>query len=274
MSVNVYLSGNPVHDRVLKAFYDGCPEEKKLVEKFVYQPSDVAVIFGVHKSKVRVSWPRGKVFRQQREEKRDVVVLETGYVNRGDGETHHYAAGFNGLNGRADFRNKNMGPDRWEALGVQLVPYSRGETVILCSQVPQDASVDFEGYDHYKWIDEIAAKIQRQTRRPIIFRPHPLAKRPAPKGCHFSSGPLAEDLKNAHCVVTFNSNSAVEAAILGKPVFAFDPGSMAWEIATKTLTQIEEPVYANRTQWARNLAYTQWTPQEMAEGVTWKHLFR
>ena len=51
--IRVYLSGDPVHDRVLNAFYEGCRAEKKLVEGFVYEPSDVAVIFGVHKSKVR-----------------------------------------------------------------------------------------------------------------------------------------------------------------------------------------------------------------------------
>ena len=113
--IRVYLSGNPVHDRVLEAFYEGCPNESELVKGWDYKPSEIAVIFGVYKSKVKQSWPRGRVFRQQREKNLDVIVLETGYVNRGDGETHHYAAGFNGLNGRADFKNKSMGPDRWEA---------------------------------------------------------------------------------------------------------------------------------------------------------------
>src|SRR5690348_1754408 len=130
--IRVYLSGDPVHDRVLKAFYDGVTAEKKLVEEFKYEPSEIAMILGVYKSKVRKSWPRGNVFRQQRKNNKDVIVLETGYVNRGDGENHHYAAGFNGLNGRADFRNKSMDPSRWEKLGVQLKPYRRGEHIILC----------------------------------------------------------------------------------------------------------------------------------------------
>src|SRR5438094_623219 len=150
--IRVYLSGDPVHDRVLKAFYDGCDAEKKLIEGFDYEPSDIAVIFGVYKSKVRKSWPRGKVFRQQRQNNKDVIVLETGYVRRGDGEDHYYAAGFNGLNGRAEFRNKGMGVERWEKLGVQLKPYSRGSKVILCGQVPWDASV--EGSYHVVWIQE------------------------------------------------------------------------------------------------------------------------
>ncbi len=270
--IRVYLSGDPVHDRVLKAFYDGCPVEKKLVEGFEYEPSEVAVIFGVHKSKVRKSWPRGRVFRQQRENKLDVIVLETGYVNRGDGENHHYAAGFNGLNGRADFRAKSMGPERWERLGVQLVPYSRGDTVVLCGQVPHDASVEM--HDHRQWLLDTSQELLRITKRPIVFRPHPLAKLPPLPGCLFSTKPLVEDLKYAHCVVTFNSNSAVESLILGKPVFAFDEGSMVWPIANRNLADLEAPMYPERRQWSRDLAWSQWTPEEMRMGKAWRHLFR
>lgn len=270
--IRVYLSGDPVHDRVLKAFYDGASGEKKLVEGFQYEPSDTAVIFGVYKSKVRKSWPRGKVFRQQRENKKDVIVLETGYVRRGDGENHYYAAGFNGLNGRADFRNKSMGVERWAKLDVPLKPYSRGNKVILCAQVPWDASV--EGSNHPAWVLETAQKLKAMTPRPIVFRPHPLAPLPPIKGLEYSQKPLAEDLKDAHCVVTFNSNSAVEALIDGKPVFAFDEGSMVWELANKNLGDLEEPRVPDRKQWAANLAFAQWTPAEMSEGHAWRHLFR
>lgn len=270
--VRVYLSGDPVHDRVLESFYEGCPVEKELVKDFKYKPSEVAVIFGVHKSKVKKSWPRGRVFRQQRENKLDVIVLETGYVNRGDGENHYYAAGFNGLNGRADFRNKNMPPERWESLGVQLKPYSRGEKVILCAQVPWDASVDH--HDHLAWLKETASILKGVTTRPIVFRPHPLAKLPPLPGCEYSTAPLVDDLKSAHCVVTFNSNSGVEALIDGKTIMAFDEGAMGWELANKKLGDIENLKYPDRKQWARNLAYCQWNLDEMKQGLAWKHLFR
>lgn len=272
--VRVYLSGNPVHDRVLEAFYEGCPNESELVQGWKYEPSEIAVVFGVHKSKIRQSWQRGKIFRQQREKNLDVIVLETGYINRGDEETHHYAAGFNGLNGRADFKAKNMGPERFEMLGVQMKPYSRGEKVILCGQVPWDASVDH--HDHKAWLVEMASKLKIMTKRPIVFRPHPLAKEALPpiKGCEYSTRPLKEELPNAHCVMAFNSNSLVEAVIEGKPVFAFDEGSMAWDVANKDLGDLEEPKCHQRQQWLRDLAYKQWTMEEMKQGLAWRHLTR
>jgi len=270
--INVYLSDDPVHNRVLQAFYEGCPEEKKLVTDFKYEVSDIAVVFGVYKSKVPKSKGRGTVFRQQRSNNKDVIVLETGYVNRGDGENHHYAAGFNGLNGRADFKNKEMPSDRWDKLGVSLKPYSPGGHIILCAQVPWDASVD--GTEHHKWVKGIAANLLKLTDKPIIFRPHPKAVLPPLPNCEYSQCPLEWDLPRAHAVVTFNSNSAVEAAIFGKPVFCFDEGSMCWDIANKNILDIDKPQFPDRTQWVRNLAYTQWTPDEMAQGLSWKHLFR
>lgn len=262
--VNFYLSGNKVHDRVIEAFYEGCPEDKQLIKDFEYQPSDVAVIFGVYKSKVPLSYPRGHVFRSQRKNNRDVIVLETGYINRGDGENHHYAIGFNGLNGRADFKNKNMPGDRFFTLGVEVKPYRSGKHIVLCGQVPWDASVDH--INMMEWLGDACRLIRMHSGRPVVVRHHPCVSKP--------SRAFLEEISDAHAVVTFNSNSAVEAAIDGVPVFAFDEGSMAWAVCNKDFEFIERPWKPDRTQWLNDLAYCQWTPDEMRKGLAWKHLFR
>jgi hypothetical protein len=273
--IRVYLSGNEVHDRVLKAFYDGLPEEKRLVEKWAYEPSDVAVVFGVRKSKVPISFPRGEVISQQRKNNLGVLVLETGYINRGDGENHHYAAGWNGLNGRADFKNKGSPDDRAILLrrkhGLRLLRYrDSGDNVIVCGQVPWDASVDHS--DHQAWLQQTVWKLKSLTNKRIVFRPHPLAKLEPFAGCGYSTGSFRDELQNAHAVVTFNSNSGVEALIEGVPVFAADEGSMVWGVCNRYLEDINKPEMHIRDQWINDLAYTQWTPAEMREGLAWKHL--
>jgi hypothetical protein len=269
--VNHYLFGNPDHDRVILAFYEGCPEPKKLIEHYEYEPSDVAVVFGVSKSRIPMSWPRGKVISSQRSGNRDVVVLETGYINRGAGETHHYAAGLNGLNGRANFRNTGMPGDRATRLGIELKPYAQGDTVVLCGQVPWDASV--EGSDHVAWL-KACAKALNNCSRPVVFRPHPAATLAPIDGCGYSTRPLSDDLQNAWAVVTYNSNSGVEALVAGVPVFAFDEGSMVWPVCNKSLSAIESPCLPDRQQWLNDLSYAQWTLDEMKEGRAWHHLFR
>jgi len=276
--IRVYLSGDPIHDRVLLAFYDGISGEKELVRGFEYKLSDIAVVFGVHKSKVPKSFPRGKVFQQQRAKNLDVIVLETGYINRGDGEHHHYAAGFNGLNGRADFRNKGMSDDRAILLrknhGLRCLDWRKeGSHILLCGQVPWDASVEMCS-DYPDWLRFITGQIKYHTKREIRFRPHPLAKLPPIKGCTYSTAPLREDLEDCWATVSFNSNSSVESVIEGVPAFTFDAGSMAKEVSSQWLQEIERPHMPDRHQWLNDLAYTQWTLNEMREGQAWKHLMR
>lgn len=262
MKVNVYLSGNPVHDRVLTSFYQGIPASCKSQLRPVDEPTscDIAVVFGIRKEGVPISYPRGRVIRWQEEEGKPYIVLETGYVNRGDGPDHHYAAGFNGLNGRADFRNKGMPADRWEKLGVTLKPWRKdGDYSIVCGQVPWDAAV--QHHNHVQWVHDTCAAYSREG--PVRFRPHP--KAPHVYGtvkAEVSTRPLLNDIMDALRVVTFNSNSAVEALIEGRYATAQDKGSMIWGFN------------GDLEQWASDLAYTQWTLQEMAEGLAWSHLFR
>ena len=272
-----YLSGNPVHDRVIKAFAEGCKAELRTFDQ--YEPSEVAVIFGVRKSRVPISWPRGEVFRQQREKNLDVVVLETGYINRGDGEDHHYAAGFNWINGRADFRNKGMPSDRAHKLRAAhhlrfLRWRENGSHIVLCGQVPWDASVDH--LDYMMWLSDAVDALRATTRR-VVFRPHPKARLTPIPGFDYSTEPLQVDLQNAHCVVACNSNACVEAVIDGIPAIVTDEGSMVWEIASRSLEDLDTPKMVEdleREQWANDLAYSQWQLAEMRSGEAWAHLSR
>ena len=263
-----------MHDRVLKAFYEGCPVDKKAKSVHEYEPSDVAVIFGVYKSKVPKSFARGEVFRQQRVKNLDVIVLETGYINRGDGENHHYAAGFNGLNGRADFRNRGMPDDRVKKLGVSLKPWRKdGKHVLLCGQVPWDASVE-SCHDYLGWLQYISGQIRYHTKREVRFRPHPLAPVSPLVGCTHSTVPIQEDLKDCWAVVTYNSNSSVEAVLEGVPAFTFDAGAMAKDVSSQWLQELERPYMPAREQWLNDLCYAQWNLEELRSGEAWRHLFR
>jgi len=175
------------------------------------------------------------------------------------------------LNGRADFKNKDMPSDRFNALGIEVKPWKQGDFLLLCGQVPWDASVDH--IDMMKWLDDAVIEIRKVTDRPIIFRPHPSFKQAMVGRTLYSKEPLEKDLKDAWAVVTFSSNTGVEAAIAGVPVFAFDEGAMALPVANTKWTELEDPRMPDRTQWLNNLAYCQWTPDEMREGLPWKHLF-
>lgn len=267
MRIHCYLSGNPVHDRLIRAFSCGIGDGNSVLLKNYrdYEPADLSVMFGMFKKDVPISFPRKKIF-----EGGPCVVIDSGYIRRGEEKDSYYAVGLNGLNGRADFKNQGMPPDRWKALGVDMKPWREGKTVLVCGQVPWDASV--QNINIIGWCQEVVNELRRHTDRRIVFRPHPRAK-VSVEGAENSARSLEEDLAEAHACVTWNSNAGVDAALAGVPVFAFDAGSMVLRLANHHLECIENPMTPDRTGWANDIAYAQWTPTEIAEGKCWRHLF-
>lgn len=260
--VNFYLSQDPIHRRIIEAMYEGCPEDKDLRE-MNYAPGK-ACLFGVYKKNIPLSWARGNIIKIHEAAGEMVIICETGYLRRGDTESNYYAVGLNGLNGRAEFRNEASPPDRFRELALQVKPWRKnGNHVLICGQVPWDASVD--NINFKQWQRETVEKLKGLTNRKLVFRQHPKLA---------LVRPLSEDLKDCWAAVTFNSNTAVEAAIEGIPVFVDDEGTMAGPVANWFLSDIENPKMPDREQWLYDLAYTQWKPREMREGKTWRHLFK
>jgi len=239
-----------------------------------YQPCDIAVVFGTGKKAVPASWPRGEIIKCHRSLNKNVLIIEKGFVQR----DKYFHMGWNGLNGRANFLNNGMRPDRWVSLKTKLVSWQaprRGGVVVVCGQVPWDASVQHS--DHLDWCSETIAILRATTSRRIIFRPHPVIEGKVDygvSGVDISKATMEEDLSRAHAVVTFNSNAAVDAAIRGIPIFTADKGSMALSISNTDLSSIEYPQTFPRQKWANDLAYTQWTLREMAQGLPIGHLTR
>jgi hypothetical protein len=80
--------------------------------------------------------------------------------------------------------------------------------------------------------------------------------------------------RDVHCMVTYNSIAAVEALILGKPVFTMGPNA-AEPLANTDLKRLENPlmpVVDRVRDLCCNLAYGQFTPAEMIDGTAWRLL--
>ena len=80
-----------------------------------------------------------------------------------------------------------------------------------------------------------------------------------------------QDLDGAHCLVTHGSNAAVEAAIMGCPVFVH-PDSAAALVGRTDLADIERPIYPGRQAWVNALAYSQFNERELVDGTLWRLL--
>lgn len=191
------------------------------------------------------------------------LVLEAGYIN---GQSGNYvkdrlqfvSAGWSGLHGRADPGRLGCPPDRWSDLDLMLLPWHEsGEYVLVCDQHPGDscAPQDRRWWHHVNdyyagWCD-------------VIYRPHPLL-------AGESLQPLCAALRGARACYTWNSTAGIEAVIAGVPTWALDAGSMVREVAAHRIG--DKPRLVEREQWAYDLAYRQWTHDELASGEAWETL--
>lgn len=155
-----------------------------------------------------------------------------------------------GLAGEAD-------PARFLRFGIPVRPWRRaGRHVLLCPNSPSFLA----RHGAPSWLDDTIAELKRHTDREIRVR----WKNHAP------ARPLDRDLVDCWAVVTFTSNSAVEAILAGVPAIATAPCAGAG-MGSTTLQAIEAPLMPEgRLEWASRLANNQWTLEEMARGDLWR----
>lgn len=142
---------------------------------------------------------------------------------------------------------------RWDCLTTPLAPWAmKGKHIVIAK--PTENYAKFHGIE--SWLDETMHILARATDRQLVIRDKQ------------SKRTLQQDLAGAHALVSHGSNAAVEAAILGCPVFVH-PDSAASLIGKTDLVTIEHPIYPDRTAWARSLAYCQFSERELVNGVLW-----
>lgn len=207
---------------------------------------------------------------------------------------------------KGNFNNENVDNIRWNQFlkntGLKIKDWkSPGDNILIMGQSEGDSSLIEmieSGYvTFFDWVKDTIIEIRKYSDRKIIFRPHPqnlinyneeiyllnkkykrieLSQNQITSNYEDTQNggkSLYQDLKDAYCVITLTSNSAIEAVCEGIPIFVLDEGSMAYDIAHHNLSEIENLNYnIDISSWCNKIAYTSWTEDEVREGIVWNHL--
>lgn len=239
--------------------------------------ADVAVIWSVlwngRMAKNKAVWD---TFRQAG---KPVIVLEIGGIKRGT----TWKVGLNGVNRDAYFAPSNQTSDRADLLKLSTAPWrTSGEYILLCSQ--HEKSQQWDNMPRMSaWVMKTIEEIQAVSSRPIIFRPHP--RFPLPdierqyKNVYKQHPKLLLDTyddfdltyNNVWAVVNYSSNPGVQAVLAGIPAFV-GSSSLAFPVGNHSVSNIENPVMPDRQQWVNDLAHTEYTVEEIANGLPLKNL--
>lgn len=212
------------------------------------------------------------VYDDYRRMNKPVIVVEVGALKRGITwkiAVNHVTA--NGYYGHAE----NLDADRPAKLGIKLDNITNPNPgILIAAQHSRSLQVaNLESQE--KWINNIVEQVKSLTDRPIYVRPHPRSP--------LNRSLLLPDIKveqpqqvrgtydsfdinyNYHAVINYNSGPGIQGALAGARVIV-DRSSLAWPVGTP-IENILEPYYINRQQWLTEICHTEYTVEEIQQGL-------
>lgn len=209
------------------------------------------------------------------------IVLEIGGIKRGT----TWKVGVNGINRDGDHIPSSNNNDRARSLGLDLKPWrSNGEFILIAGQ--HEKSEQWRNMPRMsQWVISIIDKIRKHTDRPILFRPHPRCPLPhiekefknvyrqEPKHVSNTYDDFDMQFDNIWATISHSSNPGIHSVISGVPSFVSN-SSLAYDVANdiEFLHDIENPLMPDRQQWLNDYAWTEFTVEEISQGLPIKQL--
>ena len=259
---------------VWKPFLDGM---KKLGHEPVENSldADAAVIWSV-------LWygrmkPNQGVHQHYRSQGKPVFIIEVGALKRG----LTWKVSLNHITSEGMYPNQHeLDLDRPSKLGLILYPERKdARTTILIATQHQHSLQWSEMPPIEQWVDTTIQNLRLHTDRRIVVRQHPRfpIRLKNYKDVSFS---IPNKLPNTydefdisynhHCVVNYCSGPSIQAPIRGIPVIC-DQSSLAYPVST-SIRDIENPKLPERDKWFIKLCHTEWTVDEISQGIPQKYL--
>lgn len=223
--------------------------------------ADVVVVFGV---KCRKVWHAARALGRR------TVFVDRGYLR----SPHQFRVAVDDHNPTAWLEVANCSPDRARAVGFRLEPWRRGGDYVLLA----GSSAKYHLWHDLPHPTEYAQAIADQLRAmglSVLYRPKPGwdGKRPI-RGAAYQRGRqgILDPLRSANCLITHGSNACIEALLAGVPCVALG-NAVVRPISSTSLADAVNPRRANdadRWRLLCNLAWTQFSPREMAGGMAWR----
>ena len=257
---------------IMNSFLDYC-QAVKIQTQENSMTADAAVIWSV-------LW-HGRLFANQavyehyRSQNKPVIIIEVGALYRGN----TWKIAVNHVNSQGYYGHlENLDWDRPRKLKISLATQllSRPE-IIIAAQHRHSLQVESMLPN---WILNQIDQIKKVSDRPIVIRPHPRSvlvldhlppgvsiERPNKVTGSYDSYDMHYD---CHAVVNYNSGPGIQAAIAGvRPVV--DASSLAHAVAVD-YADIEKPYTIDRDLWLTQICHTEYTPQEIQQGLWLKRI--
>ena len=283
MRITFWRSNKPLEHRIAERVGEGArvlgfDYETRVTEDYTgpLAETDVAIVLGV-------KGMSGYIMREHRVLGKHVVYIDKGYYRgRGDDpavKLKYFRFSVDAFQPLAYFQNTKHPSDRWDKLGFSFEPMQRNNFAghIIYAGSSQKYC-DFQQIgDATKYATKVIKLIKKFVTNNIVYRPKPTWKDAVPiEGTTFSQSKkkIQEELKGAMALVTHGSNASFDAILAGVPTIVLGD-AIAKPMAMQEIQQLRNinfPRDECRLQWGYDLAYCQWTLDEMRSGEMWTNL--
>lgn len=259
MTIYVWHTGHQINEHISHALHAGIPQNilkhTEWADNYIGSTNKhVAVGYGILRG-------TGDIFHHNAHHGIDYYEVDRGYINPNhfDG---HYRISKNGM--QAKYVEKDLPSDRLDKLKFKRENWFNPKgKIIVCP--PSDYIENYYRMPHKSW--EYTFK-----RFPLNVEDSNVYKIRNKS----DTTPLEYDLKDAKCVLTFNSNVAVDATIKGIPVLAGWPSIVdGWSpISRQDILQdkLQPPTDEQINKLLRFISYNQFTLEEIRNGTAWRLL--
>lgn len=208
------------------------------------------------------------------------IIIEQGFLNR----KSYRSFGINGFSGLSKIKPSKCPKDRFELLNIKVnnMVINKNGYILFCGQLPWDTQVQDIDYNIY--INDVFKKIKKITNKKIVFRYHPLYK-DNPKSNRFkitlpdyviidNNEDINNSFKDSYIIISYNSNSLVEAIIKGIPIIALNKMSIVYELSNKfnNLNNIILPKKEDIMQKLYDISYMQYNLIELENGTAFAYI--
>lgn len=202
--MTAWYTSHTISQKVIDSIKKGFKLQAKHVSLYKGGSLDPVYVYGVLRGCTQI-------IQDADENSTGYYHIDNGYFRRGhfDG---YYRISKN--NTQAEYRDLKLPGDRWEKLNVSVSDWRFNPSgyIIICP--PSRAMAEFYDIDVEKWVDNI-----KKSKPNNIYRVRS-------KDSNIS---LKDELRGARCLVTYNSNAALEALVVGVPAIALSDHSIIRE---------------------------------------------
>lgn len=186
-----------------------------------------------------------------------VLIAENGLLGKGRNGGNWYSLALHHVAGAGGNINHG-GPSRWDAMGISLAPWRTGGTGTLILGQREIGEVGIKSPP--AWAERTQEACGGKIRK------HP--------GKHAPTTTLEQDLASVEQVVTWASSAALQALMLGVPVFYEHPAWVGAGAARPLAEFGQEPKRddAARLEMFRRAAWAMWQIDEIDNGTALRHV--